>query len=75
MILTANLPMSAAKTVFRILTPPSHGLLPVAAVEERGGLIWVTQDAPISDGALAAMPDLFTPEQQVFDMSTFTDPT
>lgn len=52
-----------------------HGLVPVAAVEERGGLIWVTQEDPVSPGALAALPDMFTPEQQVFDMSTFTDPT
>ncbi|MEK9596249.1 MAG: aromatic ring-hydroxylating dioxygenase subunit alpha [Rhodospirillaceae bacterium] len=65
----------SGKDGFPDLDTAAHGLLPVAAVEERGGLIWVTQDAPISDGALAAMPDLFTPEQQVFDMSTFTDPT
>ena len=49
-----------------------NGLVAVTA-EERGGLVFVTQDDPVSEGALAALPEFFTPEQQLFDTSEWTD--
>ena len=33
------------------------------------------QDTALDPGALAAVPDLLAPEQQVFDASAFSDPT
>ena len=53
----------------------AHGLVPVAGAIEQGGLVWVTQDTALDPGALAAVPDLLAPEQQVFDASAFSDPT
>ena len=50
----------------------AHGLVPVKA-EEKGGLVFVTQDEPISTGALDHMPELIAPGQVVFDSSEFTD--
>jgi choline monooxygenase len=50
----------------------AHGLMPVRA-EERGGLVWVTQKEPISDGALADLPDLIAPDQAVFDVTEIVD--
>ncbi len=49
-----------------------HGLSPLRA-EERHGLIFVTQEDPIDDGALAACPDLFAPEQAVIDGNDYED--
>ena len=40
------------------LDKAAHGLVPVAAVHEKGGLVFVTQDAPLSDGTLPDVPDL-----------------
>ena len=57
---------------FPNLDQEQHGLVPVTA-EEKGGLVFVTQDDPVSPGALADMPDLLTAEQTVFDASEFTD--
>ncbi len=57
---------------FPNLDHEQHGLVPVTA-EEKGGLVFVTQDDPVSPGALADMPDLLTAEQTVFDASEFTD--
>jgi choline monooxygenase len=54
------------------LDKDQHGLVPVTA-EERGGLVFITQDDPVSQGALEQLPDFFTPEQQMFDSSEFTD--
>ena len=54
------------------LKTEQHGLIPVTA-EERGGLVLVTQDDPVSNGALDELPDIFDPEQQVFDATTFND--
>ena len=46
-----------------------YGLAPVAA-EERCGLVMVTQDAPaLENGALDELPDLISPEQQLFASS------
>lgn len=60
------------KDGFPGLDPATHGLVPVTA-EERGGLVFITQDDPIAPGALELLPDLFTPGQQVFDATEFTD--
>ncbi|MCC3304308.1 aromatic ring-hydroxylating oxygenase subunit alpha [Sneathiella sp. HT1-7] len=49
-----------------------HGLIPVKA-EERGGLVFVTQDAPLSNGALDALPDILDPRQDMFDHGEYTD--
>ncbi len=57
---------------FPNLDHEQHGLVPVTA-EEKGGLVFVTQDDPVSPGALPDMPDLLTAEQTVFDASEFTD--
>jgi len=57
---------------FPNLDHEQHGLVPVTA-EEKGGLVFVTQEDPVSSGALADMPDLLTAEQTVFDASEFTD--
>ena len=57
---------------FPDLNAESHGLVPVRA-DERGGLIFVTQREPISDGALEGLPDLIAPGQTVFEYSSFTD--
>ena len=54
------------------LVMEEHGLVPVQAVE-RGGLVFVTQDAPLSDGALESLPDLIVPGQEVFEHVTLTD--
>lgn len=54
------------------LDTSAHGLLEVH-VQERGGLVFVTQKAPISAGALAELPDLMAPGQEVFEYSSFTD--
>jgi len=49
-----------------------HGLVQVHA-EERSGLIFVTQEDPISEGALEALPDFFNPDQVAFDKIEFND--
>ena len=51
----------------------THGLVPVYDVQERSGLIFVTQDRPLSDGALADLPDLLGEEQTVFNTITVVD--
>ena len=57
---------------FPDLDHDKHGLIPVTA-EERGGLVFVTQEKPLSDGALAAAPDLLGPDQIVFDFIQLHD--
>ena len=49
-----------------------HGLVQVHA-QERGGLVFVTQKEPISQGALTDLPELIAPGQEVFEYSSFTD--
>jgi choline monooxygenase len=49
-----------------------HGLVPVTTVE-RGGLVFVTQDDPIAQGALEDLPEIIAPEQVVFDKSEIVD--
>lgn len=50
-----------------------HGLVPVHSVVEKGGLVFVTQDAPLSDGALDGLPELLEPGQVVFNSLEFRD--
>lgn len=57
------------------LDKADNGLVPVHSVEERGGLVFVTQDAPLSDGALAELPELLAPEQELFNSISFNDQT
>lgn len=49
-----------------------QGLVPVKA-EERGGLVFVTQDAPLSNGALDALPEILDPRQDMFDHGEYMD--
>lgn len=42
------------------------GLMEVQA-EERGGIVFVTQEKAISDGALTELPEMFTDSQVLFD--------
>lgn len=51
-----------------------HGLVPVHGVEERGGLVFVTQEEPLSEGALDGLPEIIKPNQQIFESTEFTDP-
>ncbi len=57
---------------FPDLDPAKHGLVPVTA-EEQSGLIFVTQDDAISAGTLAELPELFEPDQVVFDSNEMID--
>ncbi len=52
---------------FPDLDKSSHGLVPVYEVSVNGGLVFVTQDEPIGLGALESLPDLLTPDQEIFD--------
>ncbi|MEH6525962.1 MAG: aromatic ring-hydroxylating dioxygenase subunit alpha [Sneathiella sp.] len=54
------------------LDQATHGLVAVTA-EERGGLIFVTQDDPVSNGALDAFPEFFQPEQDMFSQTEHVD--
>jgi choline monooxygenase len=51
----------------------TNGLVPVHAVDIRGGLVFVTQDEPVGPGALESLPDLLTDEQVVFDSDETVD--
>ncbi len=55
------------------LDKASHGLVPVAAVHEQGGIVFVTQDAPLSDGPLSALPDLLPDDYVLFNKLEFDD--
>ncbi len=54
---------------FPDLNRAEHGLVPIDSVTEQGGLIFVSVEPPIDDGALAEMPELIGPDQAVFDRS------
>lgn len=51
----------------------AHGLVPVAAVHEKGGLVFVTQDRPLSEGALPNVPDLLPSDYILFNKLEFDD--
>lgn len=55
------------------LDKAAHGLVPVAAVHEKGGLVFVTQDPPLSDGALPDVPELLPPDYVLFNKLEFDD--
>ena len=57
---------------FPDLDRQKHGLVPIHSVEEKGGLIFVCIDEPISQGALEDMPDLVTADLAVFAQSDVT---
>jgi choline monooxygenase len=57
---------------FPNLDKAAHGLVPVKA-EEKHGVVFVTQDEPISTAAMDAMPKIIHPEQQLFDISEISD--
>ena len=58
---------------FPDLDKAAHGLVPVAAVHEKGGLVFVTQDDPLSDGALPNVPDLLPADYVLFNKLEFDD--
>ena len=49
------------------LDKSTHGLVPVHDVAVKGGLVFVTQDMPIGEGALESLPDLLAEDQAIFD--------
>ncbi|NQX89738.1 MAG: aromatic ring-hydroxylating dioxygenase subunit alpha [Halioglobus sp.] len=51
-----------------------HSLKPVVQAKEQGGIVFVAQEEPVSQGALGHMPNLLSSEQRLFDKSEFTDP-
>ena len=55
------------------LDKATHGLVPVAGVHEKGGIVFVTQDAPLSDGPLPDVPDLLPPDYVLFNKLEFDD--
>jgi len=50
----------------------AHGLVPVKA-EEKHGIIFITQDDPVSTAGLDTTPEILHPSQQLFDVSELTD--
>ncbi|MGO1118589.1 aromatic ring-hydroxylating oxygenase subunit alpha [Rhodovibrionaceae bacterium A322] len=63
--LDGKLLTAAGQEGFPDLERDEHNLIPVT-VQERGGLVFVTQDTPLANGALDALPELLTPGHQVF---------
>ena len=54
---------------FPDLDKDTHGLVPVHDVVEQGGLVFVSQDEPLGEGALESLPDLISDDQVIFDSS------
>jgi phenylpropionate dioxygenase-like ring-hydroxylating dioxygenase large terminal subunit len=54
------------------LDKEAHALVPVT-VHEKGGLVFVTQESPLSDGALPDVPDLLPPDYVLFNKIEFDD--
>lgn len=50
-----------------------HGLTPVHTVEERSGIVFVTQEEPVAEGPLSALPELLSPDQVMFNDISFVD--
>jgi choline monooxygenase len=57
---------------FPDVSPADHSLVPVT-VQERAGLVFITLEEPIGPGALDGLPEIITPDQQVFEHTTFND--
>jgi phenylpropionate dioxygenase-like ring-hydroxylating dioxygenase large terminal subunit len=55
------------------VTREAHGLVPVT-VQEKGGIIFVTQGPPLSDGALPDVPDLLPADYILFNKIELDDP-
>ncbi|WP_422016516.1 aromatic ring-hydroxylating oxygenase subunit alpha [Reyranella sp.] len=55
------------------LDKATHGLVPVASVQERNGIVFVTQDEPLSDGPLGDLPDVLTDDYVLFNKIEFDD--
>lgn len=55
------------------LDKDAHGLVPVHQVNEKGGIVFVTQDTPLSDGALPDVPDLLPQDYVLFNKLEFDD--
>ena len=55
------------------LDKAAHGLVPVAAVQEKNGIVFVTQDEPLSDGALGDLPEVLTDDYVLFNKIEFDD--
>ena len=51
-----------------------HGLIPIYNVIEQGGLIYVSIEEPIDQGALANMPVLIKDNINIFDSSEYSQP-
>lgn len=62
-----------AEEGFPGLDKATHGLVPVHQVIEKGGLVFVTQDEPLSDGALPDVPELLPPDYVLFNKLEFDD--
>ncbi|MEO1081948.1 MAG: aromatic ring-hydroxylating dioxygenase subunit alpha [Pseudomonadota bacterium] len=52
---------------FPSLKKEENGLVPVYDVQICGGMVFVTVEEPIGPGALAALPELLTDDQEVFE--------
>ena len=57
---------------FADLDPDDHGLAEVHAAE-KGGIVYVAQDAPIEQAFLDGCLDYLTPEEQLFDQDELSD--
>jgi len=55
------------------LDKEAHGLVPVASVQERNGIVFVTQDEPLSDGPLGDLPEVLTDDYVLFNKIEFDD--
>ncbi len=51
---------------FPELDKDTHGLVPVHDVTVKNGLVFVTQDEPVGEGALESLPDLLSDSQAIF---------
>lgn len=60
------------KDGFPDLDLQDNGLVEVSALE-KGGLVYVNQEGPITPEMLEGIPDFFTPEQEFFQQEEFTD--
>ena len=54
------------------VNPEEHGLVQVSA-QEKGGIVYVMQEGEITPEMLDDSLDFFTPEQALFEHTTFTD--
>jgi len=60
---------------FPTLEKSANGLTPIHDVRVVNGLVFVTIDEPVTDGALSGLPDLLTDDQIVFDTGEYVEDT